>query len=103
MPASELTEERIAELRRLEKAATEERTTSGMRVRHLDYVLALVDAAPALLDAAEETARLRDLVCRYRAYHDGVARCESAEEQEECLCGVCTDARAALEAKHAGK
>ncbi len=43
----------------------------------------LIAAAPDLLEIAK----------RFVAYHDGVARCDSAEERDECLCSVCIDAR----------
>ncbi len=44
-------------------------------------------------------ARLESFVERYRRYHDGVARCESAEKQAECLCSICYEVRAALSAE----
>ncbi len=44
-------------------------------------------------------ARLESFVERYRRYHDGVAQCESAEKQSECLCSICYEVRAALSAE----
>jgi hypothetical protein len=106
--ASNLTLEQIAELRRLEKAATEERTTSGMRVGHLDYVLALVDAAPALLDAAEENVRLHGALERIASMRctkivfDEQGCADRIGQSEKFYCGPCV-ARAALEENHDGK
>lgn len=37
-----------------------------------------------------------DLLQRFINYHDAVARSESAQEVQECVCLVCGDARAAL-------
>jgi hypothetical protein len=39
---------------------------------------------------------LKEIIKRYLNYHNGVARCDSAEEIQECNCAVCSDARKAL-------
>lgn len=43
----------------------------------------LIAAAPDLLN----------LVQRYLRYHDGLVRCETADQLQECGCAVCCDAR----------
>jgi hypothetical protein len=89
--ASNLTLEQIADLRRLEKAATKgewhvNRGRNGafliigdrlpgwraMTDKDTEFIAAFRNAAPALLDAAEETARLRKIEAAARKVSSGL-------------------------------
>jgi len=58
--------------------------------------------ADAFLETLAFVDELLPVVRRYINYHDGVARCDSAEEVQTCECSVCSVARliiAELESK----
>ncbi len=42
---------------------------------------------------------LKAIISRCLNYHDGAARCESAEAIQQCACAVCYTARPIIEAK----
>jgi hypothetical protein len=108
-PATSLTPERLAELRRLEKAATKgewhvNRGRNGafliigdrlpgwraMTDKDTEFIAAFRNAAPALLDAAGERDRLR----------------EALRHAVSCMdrgCKQCNETQRFMEAKHDGK